>query len=240
VPEFAAQIIHWPTLAAFVAHLATVPRPSWCKGITNHNTYIPNEATWYGIPSVKSCMKTYIGKGWDAGPHLFVAAVAPNPAHLGIFQLTPLTHQGIHAGACNTDHLGIEHVGDFDARAPTYAQYQLLLDVNRAILKAWGLPASAVNVHNECMPGRTCPGRHLTGAQIRADLVLPKPLPVRRYRVKVPSYWLEDRRADAPIANQGHALLQAGDVIAIDDVTSGWCHAANGIGFTPIAALEAL
>jgi hypothetical protein len=171
VPQsFDADFQHWPTLAAFTAYLQGVPRPAWCTGITNHNTYIPNELQWRGLASMQSMRATYIAKGWSAGPHLYLCAEAPNPADTGIWQLTPLAHPGVHAGACNADHLGIENVGDFNARPPSPAQYTLLLAVNRAILAWWGIPPEKVNVHNECMAGRTCPGKYLTGTQIRASL----------------------------------------------------------------------
>jgi hypothetical protein len=171
VPQsFDADFQHWPTLAAFTAYLQGVPRPAWCTGITNHNTYIPNELQWRGLASMQSMRATYIAKGWSAGPHLYLAAEAPNPADTGIWQMTPLAHPGVHAGACNSAHLGIENVGDFDARPPSPAQYTLLLAVNRAILAHWGIPPEKVNVHNECMTGRTCPGKYLTGTQIRASL----------------------------------------------------------------------
>src|SRR5262245_43659430 len=124
--SFDAQIIHWPTLEAFTAHLANIPRPGWCKRTTHHNTYIPNESQWRGVASVQGRTQTYNVKGRDSGPHLFIAAAAPNPAHRGIFQLTPITHRSTHAGACNIDSLGIENVGHFNARPPTEAQYQVL------------------------------------------------------------------------------------------------------------------
>jgi hypothetical protein len=171
VPQsFDADFQHWPTLAAFTAYLQGVPRPAWCTGITNHNTYIPNELQWRGLASMQSMRATYIAKGWSAGPHLYLCAEAPNPADTGIWQMTPLGNVGVHAGACNADHLGIENVGDFNARPPSPAQYTLLLAVNRAILAWWGIPPEKVNVHNECMAGRTCPGKYLTGTQIRASL----------------------------------------------------------------------
>ncbi len=177
---FDIDIKHWRTIAEFTAYLRSIPRPSWCAGVTNHNTYIPNEKQWRGLASMRSMRDVYIAKGWTAGPHLFLCAAAPNSADTGIFQMTPLTRPGVHAGACNTHHLGIENVGDFDAHPPTLDQYTLLLAVNRAILEHWGLSPSSVNVHNECMTGRTCPGKYLTGAQIRADLSRewPRPPPV--------------------------------------------------------------
>jgi N-acetylmuramoyl-L-alanine amidase-like protein len=172
---FDAQIKHWPTIAAFAAYLQGVPRPPWVTGLTNHNTYRPNEFTWQGLASMHSMTQAYIDKGWSAGPHLYLCAAAPNAADTGIWAMTPLGHVGVHAGACNDDHLGIEWVGDFEARQPTAEQYTLGITINLLILKHWGLPPGSVNVHRDCMPGRTCPGKHLTSEQIRASLRAPAP-----------------------------------------------------------------
>lgn len=176
--SFDADFIHWPTIADFVAHLRTVPRPKWCAGITNHNTYIPNETQWAGLKSMQAMRATYISKGWSAGPHLYLAATAPDMRDTGIWQMTPLGHVGVHAGPCNSIHLGIESVGDFDKAPPSQAQYLLLLAINRAILAHWQMTPAQVNVHNECMAGRTCPGKYVTGAQIRADMGRDWPTPV--------------------------------------------------------------
>src|SRR5688572_4216353 len=89
---FDMQLMHWPTLDAFASYLRGVPRPLWVKGLTNHNTYIPNETQWRGVLSMRSMRAAYIEKGWTAGPHLYLAAIAPNPADTGIWQMTPLTH----------------------------------------------------------------------------------------------------------------------------------------------------
>jgi hypothetical protein len=232
---FDAAIRHWPNLDAFAAYLRTVPRPVWCKGLTNHNTYIPNEMQWRGIASVESCMTTYIGKGWSAGPHLFLAAEAPSALDRGIFQLTPMSHPGVHAGPCNDDRLGIENVGDFDARPPSPAQYQFLLAVNRLLLQTWGLAPSTVNVHNECM-ARTCPGRYLTGAQIRADLakaVLPPPKFTPYRTLGLPIYQRQD--GTGPLA--GH--LQPDEAVIVDvTYANGMGHLLDGRGFVDMDGLK--
>lgn len=217
---FDAHIFHWPTLSAFDAYLQTVPRPAWCHGLTNHNTFIPNEDQWRGQRSVESCMQTYINKGWPSGPHLFLAAAAPNPADTGIFQLTPIAHPGTHAGACNADHLGIENVGDFNRAPPSADQYTLLLTVNRLLLAHWMLTPSMVNVHNECMAGRTCPGKYLTGAQIRADLSTAwPPAPVDPFKLwgdigkpvgeaqgyAIPQAWLKNQKLGACIVPETYS-----------------------------------
>lgn len=239
---FDATFIHWPSLDEFEAYLLGVPRPSWCKGITNHNTYIPNETQWRGLASMKSMMKTYIGNGWSAGPHLYCAAEAPYPDDRGIWQMTPLAHPGVHAGPCNRNRLGIEHVGDFDARPPTPAQYDLLLGVNRAILRAWGLAPIQVNVHRECMPGRTCPGRHLDPARLRADLrAAPPARQTVRYRFRFDQAVFTARDVAAPLAAgpvDGATVFRVGDEVPVGDVTDGWAWVATGIGFVPLAVLE--
>lgn len=103
---FDADFKHWPTVEAFVAYLATIKRPAWCHGITNHNTYIPNESQWHGIKSLDSMRSTYIGKGWSAGPYLYLAAEAPNLADTGIFQMTPLTGR---CGSSSPSWAGMAH-----------------------------------------------------------------------------------------------------------------------------------
>lgn len=233
---FDAEIIHWPTIAAFAAHLQGVPRPKWCQGITNHNTYIPNEKQWRGRASMLSMQQTYIGKGWSAGPHLFLAADAPNPADRGIWQMTQLDHQGVHAGACNTNRIGLEWVGDFDARPPTADQYTLGITINLLILQAWGLPPSSVNVHNECMVGRTCPGKHLTGTQIRADLTKPPPPITKRYRVK-PILISQPSTGGPPYAGELHPWEE---VVVDKWYTTGYVHLQDGRGFVKLEDLEAI
>lgn len=225
---FDIQLMHWATVGAFTAYLAAIPRPTWCQGITNHNTFIPNEAQWRGMASMNSMRQTYVAKGWTSGPHLYLAAACPNPADAGIWQMTPITHQGTHAGACNRDHLGIENVGDFNDHPPSAAQYDLLLAVNRVILAHWGLTAADVNVHNECMAGRICPGQYLTGPQLRADLAAPA-LPTA-YRVLGTPVW---QRQDC--TGQVAMYLGPGVIEPVDThYPDGTAHLASGAGFIKI------
>lgn len=232
---FDIDIQHWPTISAFAAHLQTVPRPAWCRGITHHNTYRPDESQWRGTASMISMRDTYVAKGWDAGPHLYLAAHAPNAPHaVGIWQMTPLGHRGIHAGACNADRLGIEHVGDFQARPPTADQYTLLITVSLLILHHWGLPPDAVNVHNECMQGRTCPGKHLTGTQIRADLSKPPPPLTKHYRARRVLI-TQKQEGGPPYAGE---LLPGEEVVVDKWYTNGRVHLQDGRGFVLLADLE--
>lgn len=181
---FDSDFKQWPTLDAFAAHVATIPCPDWCEGFTVHNSYIPNEAQWRGMASMASMRKTYVGKGWSSGPHLYLAPECLRAADKGIFQMTPLAHQGTHAGACNAHLLGIETIANWDAHPPTPVQYDYLLSVLVILARAWG--KTTLRVHNECMPGRTCPGRYLNANQLRADFqrrlaAPPPPPPITKY-----------------------------------------------------------
>lgn len=145
------------TLQAFTAYLAALPRPTWAKGSTYHNTFVPTEAQWRGLSTMQGMQAHYESLGWSSGPHCFLALGAPNPAHDGIWIMTPPTAPGTHAGACNADHFGIEVVGDFHSRSPSLAQQQLLIDT-LAALHHWAGIGAILNAHRDCMAGRTCPG----------------------------------------------------------------------------------
>lgn len=231
---FDMQLIHWPTVASFAAYLQPIPRPAWVRGLTNHNTYIPDETQWAGVASMNSMRQTYIAKGWTSGPHLYLVAHAPNPADTGIWQMTPITHPGTHAGACNATHVGLESCGNFNARPPTNEQYTLLLTVNRLLLAHWGIPPSSVLVHNECMTGRTCPGKYLTGTQIRADLSQPPPVITKRYtarRIMIS----QPSTGGPPYAGE----LMPGEEVIVDKwYTTGMVHLQDGRGFVLLSDLE--
>jgi N-acetylmuramoyl-L-alanine amidase len=232
---FDAELIHWPTITAFDAYLQGVPRPSWCRRLCNHNTYKPDETTWRGMTSMQNLVTFYRDtQQWPSGPHLFLAAHAPNPADTGIFQLTPITHPGTHAGACNADSLGLENVGNFNDRPPTNEQYTLLLTVNRLLLAHWGIPPASVVVHNECMSGRTCPGKYLTGTQIRADLSKPPPIITKRYTARH-MYISQKQEGGEPYAGE---LLPGEEIVADKWYTNGRVHLQDGRGFVLLSDLE--
>jgi hypothetical protein len=180
--SFAADIRHWPTLAAFEAHLAAYDPQiaSWAVGVVYHHTWRPTAAQWRGQASMANLAQFYAAKGWDAGPHLLIVAGAPNPADDGIWQLTPLNLPGVHAGSANSWSWGLEIVGDYDA-APWPAEVAALaLGAGAALLRWRSLSADAgtVRAHHEFSP-KSCPGRAIDMAWVRAQLArqLATPLP---------------------------------------------------------------
>lgn len=164
------------TVEAFAAHLAQHEAPLWSdgrssmrykpKGITLHHTVKPTVAQWAGAKSIEALARFYrtpragdqTGVGWDRGPHLFIA---PD----GIWELTPLNMQGIHAGACNAYRFGIEHVGNYDSALWPEHIHELSIGV-QAHLAVWcGFGTSDIVGHQDCLRNKTCPGtaveRHL-------------------------------------------------------------------------------
>jgi hypothetical protein len=98
---------------------------------------------------------------WDRGPHLYVVSGAPNPSTDGIWQLTPLSIPGIHGNACNSDHWGVEIVGDYDNQRWDAGTSVLALGTIEALLAWAGQGSERLNRHRDCVgvdPEKTCPG----------------------------------------------------------------------------------
>lgn len=145
------------TPQSFASYLAAHAPPVWVKGSCYHNTYKPTEADWRGEATMDAMQAHYVSLGWSSGPHLFLALDAPNPAHNGIWIMTPPTQPGTHAGDCNSGFFGVEVVGNFQAALPSAAQQDLLIDT-LALLHRWARLGPVLVAHRDCMPGRTCPG----------------------------------------------------------------------------------
>lgn len=167
---FAWSTIHYPTLDAYLQALLPFRKPSWIKGITIHHTAIPTRAQWHGRSTMENTKKYYIAKKWEAGPHLFLAALTPDKLNDGIWAGTPLAVPGIHAGKCNSDHIGIEVVGAYDVAPWPCEVSDLVYGVTVALMK-WGkIPASRVHGHRECLKNKSCPGRAIDMNVVRAEL----------------------------------------------------------------------
>ncbi len=108
--------------------------------------------------------------------------------------------------------------------------------------------------HTDISPSHrpNCPGPLFDFARIAAAAnsvtsappVVPTP-PARKYRIKpaIPGGYVQVRQGrgdgypEASIAGLS-ARLRAGEIVEIDDVTSGWAHLASGLGFIEAWALE--
>jgi hypothetical protein len=233
------------TLKTFADYLDALPRPDWPgennpRGSVYHNTYRPTEAQWAGRASMVSMQRDYTAKGWSAGPHFFLALGSPNPKNDGIWQMTPPTVPGVHGVSCNPTHFGIELVGDFQARAPSLPQQQLLIDV-LVLLHRWAGLGPRLIAHRDCIT-RTCPGQAFY--DLKPQLVARLTARLHQagsYRVRASMWVSETPTTRGPIALDGKAAVYTGDTIEIDEVRAdGYAHLANGVGFVPIGGLERL
>lgn len=170
---FISDIQQWRTHSAFAAHLSRHDPIvcSWVKFVVVHHTWRPLPRDWRGLASMQSLQRYYAQKKWTTGPQLFICVGAPNPAHDGIFQLTPMNVPGTHAGAyCNARSIGVEVVGDYDA-APWPAPLADMVASALAHFMNWrSLPRDAIIGHRDCNSPKSCPGHSIVIDDVR-DMV---------------------------------------------------------------------
>lgn len=157
-----------------------------------------------------------------------------------VIQLRDLDEGLYHAGHAKANLWSLAiHVpigGDQDATPAQWASFGRLCD---ALIADYGMAGRRVVVgHQEWVP-RDCPGQRLMN-RLRIWRAL-KPAPASKpYQVASGTPIYTDRRSDSPVALGGTAYLDAGRLIDVDDVTAGWAHLANELGFVPLACLVAL
>jgi hypothetical protein len=98
------------SLESFDAYLASIEKPSWCKGVCLHHTAAPSLSMRpQGLLSqhIRNMESFYKTKEWSAGPHFFIDENE-------IFGMTPPNLRGIHAVSFNSSTIGIEVLGDYD------------------------------------------------------------------------------------------------------------------------------
>lgn len=184
---FASDIRQWKTIEEFTKHLSA-HNPSicnWVNGAIVHHTYRPLQSQWRGQATMEGLKKFYTDKGWSAGPHLFIAANSPNPEDNGIWQLTPLNMEGVHANACNPTTWGIEVVGDYDKQSWDENTKTLVIGAIGELFKwrAITVNEKSVRPHRECNPSKSCPGNAINMNQVRSWITaymseLPQPIAI--------------------------------------------------------------
>ena len=153
-----------------IPHTGFKPNPNngriWTpKGITWHNTGAPSLGQWnnYSDTTKKqwgdNLNSYYKGMGWHSGPH---GCGAPE---YGI-KLCDWQADGIHATCYNSDHFGVETVGNFTTNGddPTIgrglASMQSSANIIASLCVRFGwTPRTVVNFHRECTQDHhACPG----------------------------------------------------------------------------------
>jgi N-acetyl-anhydromuramyl-L-alanine amidase AmpD len=123
-----------------------------------HHTWRPTVAQWAGVRTMRGMQRFYASKGWDAGPHLFIATD-------GIWLFTPMADIGIHAGRGNGSlragwySIGVEMVGNYDESPPDGVIWELTRLVLGSLSQRLDIaPRALISFHRDYSP-KSCPGR---------------------------------------------------------------------------------
>jgi N-acetylmuramoyl-L-alanine amidase CwlA len=133
-----------------------------------HHTFSPIEddhdgkleaGEWNGQRTIDGLKRYYEGKGWSAGPHLFIADD-------GIWLFTDMYDVGIHAGEGNGTmktgySIGIEVVGDYDKKIWDEETKTNTVGVIKTLLSRLKIPESKIMFHRDYST-KTCPGTAIT------------------------------------------------------------------------------
>ncbi len=127
-----------------------------------HHTWRPTVEGWAGERTIAGLKRYYEGKGWPAGPHLFVG---PD----GLWLFSPMRHDGIHSSSLNPRSVGIEVVGDYDAEVWQEPVKTFALGAVRALQNRLAIGESQIYFHRD-VSSKSCPGRAITKEWLFAEL----------------------------------------------------------------------
>ena len=128
-----------------------------------HHTWDTIEEWKEGKVSILYYKKMYEEKGWQSGPHLFIAPE-------GIWLFTDINLQGRHANEGNKGSVGIEMVGRYDENLPSGKVWENTKTALKILLKKFNLKTKDVHFHREYNPQKSCPGKTVTKKWIKGQL----------------------------------------------------------------------
>jgi len=134
-----------------------------------HHTWRPTKDQWKGAVSIQGLKGYYEGKGWPAGPHLFVAED-------GIWLFSPMRQDGIHAGELNHRSIGIEVVGDYDHEKWSGKTKDNALGVIKLLMSQLKIGNENIFFHRD-VSSKTCPGTAITKEWLFGELTSYRILP---------------------------------------------------------------
>lgn len=144
---------------------------SWAQGVTIHHTAYPDlsmRPRGFTAQHLRNLESYYRGKGWSAGPHLFIDEDQ-------IWGMSSLERRGVHARSFNATHIGIEVLGNYDRENPFEGRGADCWEVTRlavmALLERMGRGPSAVNFHrDDPRTSKNCPGSLVNKERFLAKL----------------------------------------------------------------------
>jgi N-acetylmuramoyl-L-alanine amidase CwlA len=120
-----------------------------------HHTWDTIKEWQEGKVSIEYYKEMYEKKGWEAGPHLFVAPE-------GIWLFTDIREKGRHANEGNLGSIGIEIVGRYDDKTPSGEVWENTEAVIRTLIKKFNLSLKDIHFHREYNTDKSCPGNAVT------------------------------------------------------------------------------
>lgn len=168
-----------------------------------HHTWKPTIAQWQGERSILGLKRYYEGKGWPAGPHIFVAED-------GIWLFTDIYEVGIHAGTGNavwnkngkkiggykvagakleSYSIGVEVVGNYDNKVWEGETKENALHVIRELKNKLNIDNDKVTFHRDYASYKSCPGRAITKPWLYNEL---KEEPEEKPDGHTPSPWAKE------------------------------------------------
>ncbi len=127
-----------------------------------HHTWRPTKDKWGGAVSIQGLKRYYEGKGWPAGPHIFVADD-------GIWLFSPMREDGIHAAELNNRSIGIEVVGDYDNERWNGRTKENALGTIKLLMSQLKIESQNVFFHRD-VSSKTCPGKDITKEWLFSEL----------------------------------------------------------------------
>lgn len=147
-------------LSGFKKHLSSTDT-QWADSVTLHHTGFPDlrmRSKGLLIEHIRNIRDYYQGKGWTAGPHLFIDDEDING-------MSPLNERGVHARSFNAHSIGIEVLGNYDTEDPKTGRgfncWTIAAQVTAAILTDRGLDANSKTIlfhRDDPKTRKSCPG----------------------------------------------------------------------------------
>lgn len=156
-----------------------------------HHTWRPTKDKWGGAHSIQGLKRYYEGKGWPAGPHLFIAED-------GIWLFTPMRKDGIHASELNSRSIGIEVVGDYDNEKWSGKTKESTLGAIKLLMKQLGVTSDSIYFHRD-VSSKTCPGTAITKEWLFEELTNFRLLPRLPGTAPIPSLSSLDDEVRIPV-----------------------------------------
>lgn len=147
-------------------YLSKIAPPKWCTGICVHHTAEPSlkqRPKGFTAQHIENMKYGYVhDRGWSSGPHFYTDEDQ-------IWGMCPPNEKGVHAVAFNSNSIGIEVLGDYDAEDPMMGRgaacWATTAETIKILLEWLNLPSneSTIRFHREDpKTNKSCPGIRIT------------------------------------------------------------------------------